>query len=68
MNTKPKLSKDEIVRKIFLKYGYNNREVNISIQYFKNYIEKSLNVVYQNWINDNTIKNIEKYIDYYQTH
>lgn len=68
MHGKSTLSKEQIIRKIFLKYGYDDKEVDISMQSFQGYIEKGLKVVYQDWINNNTIKTIEKYIDYYQTH
>jgi hypothetical protein len=62
MISKPKFDKEQIIRQIFLKYGYDDREVCISMEHFKNYIEKGLRVTYEDWINSNDIKTIQKYI------
>jgi len=63
-----KLTKDQIIKKIFLKYGYSDREADISINYFICYIENGLKVIYKDWVDSNDLKTIEKYISYYQTH
>jgi len=62
------LTKEQILRKVFLKYGCDDADVDIIIHQFQMYIEKNLKVDYQNWILGNPVQNIDKYIGYYLTH
>ena len=51
---------------LFMKYGYENREIGITMKAFKAYIENGLHVKFDDWLDDND--SIERYIDYYQMH
>jgi REP element-mobilizing transposase RayT len=70
MNTRDFEYKEKIISKIFAKNFWTDKEASISIQCFQKYIEKGgvCKGDYKNWINENTIETIKKYIDYYLTH
>ena len=79
MSVKVALTKEQILRKVFLKYGCDDADVDIIIHQFQMYIEKNLKVVYQEWVDITPIylekrvgikpvKTINEYIVYYLTH
>ena len=68
MPVKVALTKEQILRKIFLKYSCDETDVDIIIKQFQNYIEHNLKVVYKEWIDSNDVKRIDEYINYYLTH
>ena len=68
MPVKVTLTKEQILRKIFLKYSCDETDVDIIIKHFQNYIEHNLKVVYKEWIDSNDVKRIDEYINYYLTH
>ena len=68
MPVKVALTKEQILRKIFLKYSCDETDVDIIIKQFQNYIEHNLKVIYKEWIDSNDVKRIDEYINYYLTH
>lgn len=52
----------------FTKYGFEGKEIGITMKYFKKYIENGLNIDFNNWLDSHDEETIEKYIDYYETH
>lgn len=52
----------------FKKYGFEGKEISITMKYFKNYIETGLKVNFNDWLDSHDETEIEKYIDYYETH
>ena len=68
MPVKVTLTKEQILRKIFLKYSCDETDVDIIIKQFQNYIEHNLKVIYKEWIDSNDVKRIDEYINYYLTH
>ena len=68
MPVKVALTKEQILRKVFLKYGCDDADVDIIIHQFQMYIEKNLKVVYQEWADSNPVSVVDKYIYYYLTH
>jgi hypothetical protein len=52
----------------FIKYGYENKEIGITMKSFKNYIEDRFNINFNDWLDLHNDELIEKYIEYYQTH
>ena len=68
MPVKVALTKEQILRKVFLKYGCDDTDVDTIIHQFQMYIEKNLKVVYQEWVDSNPVSVVDKYIYYYLTH
>lgn len=68
MPVKVALTKEQILRKVFLKYGCDDADVDIMIHQFQMYIEKNLKIVYQEWVDSNPVSVVDKYIYYYLTH
>ena len=54
--------------KKFTIYGFENKEIGITMKAFKTYIETGLNIDFNDWLDLNDDETITKYIDYYQSH
>lgn len=60
--------KSKFNAKKFLVYGFEGKEIGITMNSFKKYIENGLQVDFNEWLDKHDDSTIIKYIDYYQTH